>query len=335
MRFTSIVSVLSAMLLLPACGGGEDPPANDVLSISPATDQTVQAGATTTYTISGLTDGQAYRVTLVVDDNIDTTGGGAEFVDADANGAADAGASENIALITKVNGSVIPGVKTFPGGMDNPAAPSGIQPVNGQITVEITGVAAGKVYPVAYENGGASTFLELDEGGGAVENYGVGGGLTVSGASGNPVIIPNVSQTLAIDATVDYAIHGLRDEQAYRVTLVLADNATVSNTTGTFVDANADGAADAGLSENVAVITAVNGAAVAETKTVPAATDDPASPTGVFPAGGKITVTVRGVAPGKVYPVAYYNGGESTFLEVDASGAPVEVYSIGGSIAVQ
>lgn len=334
MRFTTVISALSALSalsLLPACATGDDPPGTNVLSVSPATAQTVQAGATTTYTISGLDDGQAYRVTLVVDANVDGNG----FVDADANGAADAGASENVALITKVNGTIITGVKTFPAGTDSPASPSGILPVNGAITVEITGVAAGKVYPVAYVNGGESTFLELDDDGAPIESYGVGGALTVSGASGNPVIIPNVAQTLAVNATLEYAVQGLRDDQAYRVTLVLADNATVTNTTGTFLDENADGAADAGLSENVAVITAVNGTAVAEAKTVPAGTDDPARPSGVFPAGGKITVTVRGVAPGKVYLVAYENAGASTFLELDASGAPVEVYSIGGSLAVQ
>jgi hypothetical protein len=33
--------------------------------------------------------------------------------------------------------------------------------------------------------------------------------------------------------------------------------------------------------------------------------------------------------------VAYYNAGQSTFLEIGASGAPVEVYSIGGAITVQ
>jgi hypothetical protein len=336
MRFTSIVSVLSAMMLLQACGGGDDDPKVDLLSISPAADQSVQAGATSTYTISGLDNDTRYRVTLVVDANIEASGGGGTFEDADDNGAADAGASENIALITKINGTAIAGVKTTPGGMDDPANPTGVIPQNGQIIVEITGVAPGKVYPVAYENGGETTFLELDEEGAAVETYGVGGGLTVSGASGKPVVLPNLPQTLAVGATVDYTIYGLTDTQAYRVTLVLGANATVNFATGTFADANMDGVVEAGASENVALITAVNGTALsAGAKTVPDPTDDPASPTGVFPVGNKITVTVSGVAAGTVYPVAYYNGGDTTLLEVDSTGAPVEVYGVGGPITVQ
>lgn len=335
MRFTSIVSVLSAMMLLPACGGDEDPSDENVPNVTPAADQTVPAGASTMYTVTGLKDDQAYRVTLVVDANIEASGGGGTFVDGDNNGAADAGTSEAIALITKINGEVITGVKTTPGGMDNPAAPSGVFPQNGQITVEITGVAPGKVYPVVYENGGSTTFLEVDEEGAAIETYGVGGGLTVSGSSGKPLLIPNVPQTLAVDATTEYTVYGLDDDQAYRVTLVLGANATVSFTTGTFADANMDGVVEAGASEGVALITAVNGEAIPGVKTVPDATDDPASPTGVFPVDGKISITVTGVAAGTVYPVAYYNGGETTLLEVDSNGAPIEVYGVGGPITVQ
>lgn len=333
MRFHSIVSVLSTMMLLQACGGDEG--TDKVPVVSPAGEQSLQAGAPMTYTITGLDDALNYRVTLVVDANVEASGAGGTFLDADGNGAADAGASEGIALITKVNGATITGVKTFPGAMDNPASPTGIRPQGGQITVEITGVAAGKVYPVVYENGGSTTFLEVDEDGSPVEDYAVGGGLTVGGSSGNPVVIPNVDQTLAVAATVDYTVYGLKDDTAYRITLVLGANAEVDFTTGTFLDADANGAADAGASEGVALITAVNGEAITGTKTVPGADSDPAAPTDVFPVGGKITVTITGVAAGKVYPVAYVNGGASTFLELNAGGAPSETYSIGGAITVQ
>jgi hypothetical protein len=334
MRFTSIVSVLSAMMLLQACGGDE---ASDKAPIvSPTTDGTVLAGATTMYTITGLDNDQAYRVTLVVSDNITVNGASGTFKDMDDNGAADAGASEGVALITKINGNAIAGVKTYPAASDNPDSPSGILPQNGQITVEIMGVAAGKVYPVVYENGGSTTFLEVDENGKALENYAVGGGLSVSGSSGNPVVIPNVAQTLAVDDKVDYTIYGLQDDKKYRVTLVLGDNVDVNLTSGTFVDADDNGAADAGASENIALISVVNGEANEPgTKTVPAPTDDPANPTGVAPSGGKITVTITAVGAGTVYPVAYVNGGASTLLEVGENGTPTEIYSIGGAITVQ
>jgi hypothetical protein len=338
MRLTSIISVLSTAMLLQACGGDDgDGGGGGGLSFSPTTAQTVQAGATKEYTISGLNDAVAYRVTLVVGANITVSGTTATFLDNDDNGAADAGASENIALITALNGEAITGVKTFPGGMDDPAAPTGIFPEGGEIVVEITGLAAGTVVPVAYPNAGATTFLEVGADGAPVENYGVGGALTVSGSAGQPVVIPNVNQTLAVDSTVDYTIYGLNDTLNYRITLVVAANVTVTLTKGVFVDAAGDGAADAGASENIALITSANGEAVADggAKTIPSPMDDPAAPTGVRPSGGKITVTITGKAAGEVYPVAYVNGGASTLLELGAGGAPSEVYSIGGKITVQ
>jgi hypothetical protein len=333
MRFTSIVSVLSAMMLLQACGGDESSEKTPI--VSPATDGTVLAGATTTYRITGLDNDQAYRVTLVVSDNVTVNGASGTFKDMDGNGAADAGLSENIALITKVNGTAILGVKTYPAGTDNPDMPSGIFPQNGEIAVEIMGVANGKVYPVVYENGGSLTLLEVDETGRALENYAVGGGLTVSGSSGNPVVIPNILQELAVGDKVDYTISGLQDDKKYRITLVLGANVDVTLTTGTFMRTEM-GTANAGASENVALITSVNGQPNDPgTKTVPATTDDPANPTGVIPSGGKITVTITGVGPGTVYPVAYPNGGTSTLLEVGENGTPTEIYSIGGAITVE
>jgi hypothetical protein len=334
MRFTSIVSVLSAVMLLQACGGDE---ASDKAPIvSPSTDESVLAGATTMYTITGLNDDKAYRVTLVVSDNITVNGAAGTFKDLNEDGAADAGASEGVALITKVNGAAIVGVKTYPAASDNPDMPSGIRPQNGQITVEIMGVAGGKVFPVVYENGGSTTFLEVDDTGKALENYAVGGGLTVSGSSGNPVVIPNVAQTLAVGDKVDYTIYGLQDDKNYRITLVVGDNVDVNLTSGMFVDADGNGAADAGASEAIALINTVNGTPNEPgTKTVPAPDDDPANPTGVVPSGGKITVTITGIAAGTVYPVAYVNGGTSTLLEVGADGTPTEIYSIGGAINVQ
>ncbi|MCB9640888.1 MAG: hypothetical protein H6728_04365 [Myxococcales bacterium] len=141
---------------------------------------------------------------------------------------------------------------------------------------------------------------------------------------------------VAAAGTVDFTITGLTDTQAYRITLVVAANLTTSGDgKGTFVDADKNGAADAGASENIALITKVNGEAVTGAKTVPAGTDNPASPTGIFPKSGTITLTVTGVAAGKVYPVIYHNGGTSTFLELDSAGMPTETYIVGSAVIVQ
>ncbi len=335
MRFTKFAPLLSAALLIPACGSDDDSPIAAAPLVSPATAQSVAAGGAMTYTISDLDDTQAYRVTLVVGANVTADGANGTFVDGDNNGAADAGASENIALITMVNGSAIPGVKTYPAGGDDPSNPSGIFPVGGEITVELTGVADGTVYPVAYENGGTTTFLEIDEAGGPIENYGVGGALTVTGNSGTPVISPATPSTMAVNETNEFSITGLNDTQAYRVTLVVANNMTASGNRATFIDGDANGAADAGASENIAHITSVNGVAISGVKTYPAGDDDPANPSGINPSGGKITLEITGIGAGQVYPVAYVNGGTTTFLEVGSDGAPTEIYSVGGSITVQ
>ena len=336
-----VASLACAAVGFAGCDDDDtDPPTADMgvvdgINVAPAAAQTVAIGATTAYTVSGLTDGQAYRVTLVVADNVQTTAGAGIFVDGDANGAADAGASENVALITMVNGAAtMPGAKTVPGGMDDPAAPSGIFPVNGEITLEITGVGPGAIHPVAYVNGGASTFLEINDAGAPIEPHAVGGMLTVEGADGI-VVAPTADQTIAANESADYTISGLADGQAYRVTLVVGANLTAGGDgTGTFVDNDMNGAADAGASENVALITTVNGMDMAGAKTVPGGMDDPMAPSGIFAADGQITLTVTGVGAGTIYPVAYANGGASTFLEIDGAGSPTETYAVGGALTV-
>ncbi len=137
------------------------------------------------------------------------------------------------------------------------------------------------------------------------------------------------------ETTITSTATGLDPAQAYRVTLVVADNLTLQgNGRATFVDADDSGTADAGASEEIALITAVNGEAVADggAKTVPGADSDPADPQGIFPdADGTIEVTIDGVAPGTVHPVFYVNAGGSTFLEVDGAGVPVEAHGVGGA----
>jgi hypothetical protein len=145
---------------------------------------------------------------------------------------------------------------------------------------------------------------------------------------------PDADQSLAAGGGLALSIGGLDDATAYRVTLVIAANLTTSGDgTGTFIDGDANGAADAGASEGVALIDSVNGAAITAAKTYPGGEDDPANPSGIFPSGGAITINVSGVAAGTVYPVVYVNGGSSTFLEI-SGGVPSEVYAVGPAITV-
>ncbi len=337
-------------LLLLACSGGEDtepepqdtdlptePPIVSTPAMAPLTPTDIAYGERATYTISGLDDRQAYRITLVDGGYVTAPGDGTgTFQDGDANGAADPGASELVALIVGVNDSnYVPGAKTTPSTSDNPANPTGLYPVNGQFTLELEGVGGGTVYPVAYHNGGASTFLEIDAAGAPVEPYAVGGALRVEGPP--PEIAPAGPTTLAVDDYVDVTVSGLDDAQAYRVTLVVGDNVTAGpEQSGVFLDLDANGYADAGLSEEIALITQVNGADEAvPAKTVPVATDDPANPSGVYPAAGILTVRVTGVGPGTVRPVAYPNGGVTTFLEVSPDGTPTEPHTVGGALTVE
>ena len=341
----ALTALASALALSLAVGCGDNNEDNnddnnggsaESIAIAPAGAQSLDADADgeVTYTFTGLKDAQAYRVTLVVDENLTASGATGTFVDEDKNKAADAGASENVALITSVNGTTQAGAKTVPAGTDDPASPSGVFPTDGKITLKIKGVAAGAVYPVIYHNGGASTFLELGDDLKPTETYAVGGKITVTGGE-NLAVKPSGDQSAAVDAETSYEVTGLRDAQAYRITLVSGSNVTVTAGLGVFIDGDANGAADAGASEETALITSVNGMAQAGAKTVPAGTDDPTNPSGIFPESGKITFKVKGVAAGSVYPVIYHNGGSSTFLELGADLKPTETYIVAGKLTVQ
>jgi hypothetical protein len=302
--------------------------------LSPQQVQTVDKGDRVVFRADGLDDSTAYRATLVAAANIDWTDDGPRFVDLDGNGAADAGNSTASATITAVNGMAFDGAKTIPAGTDDPADPSGIWPEAGVIDIEVTGVGAGESVLVVYENGGASTFLELDSDGVPVERYDIGGTVQVR-ADGMPDVTPVFDQALDVGATTTLSVRDLDDNQAYRITLVVAENVDWTGAEPMFADLDASGTADAGSSEAVALITAIQGEAISGAKTFPAGDDDPASPTGVFPVDGQITIDVMGVGPGAVVPVAYANRGASTFLEVDLDGLAVEPHGVGGALWVE
>ena len=141
----------------------DDSSVEEGITFPPSADTSLAAGGGLDLSIGGLDEATAYRVTLVIAANLTTSGDGTgTFIDGDANGAA------------------ITAAKTYPSGEDDPANPSGIFPVTGGvITVNLSGVAAGTVYPVIYVNGGASTFLEIT-GGVPSEVYAVGPAITVN-----------------------------------------------------------------------------------------------------------------------------------------------------------
>lgn len=305
--------------------------------VSPSKENQIDAdkGDVTTFNISSLDDNQAYRATLVIGSNLTLEGTDAVFVDEDDNGAADAGASTTVATITSVNGEPYSGSKTVPGGEDDPSDPSGIFPENGEISIDVTAVGAGAVWLVVYENSGASTFLEIGDDGIPTERYGVSASIRVE-ADKEPDLTPAYAQSFASGESTVYTISDLDTSQAYRVTLVAAENITISGVSGLFADLDASGTADAGASEEVGLITMVNGQAIAAAKTFPGGDDDPSAPTGIFAmADGTITVEVEAQGAGSIIPVAYANGGSSTFLEVDGSGAPTEAYGLGGLFIVE
>ena len=109
---------LTTAFFFVGCGDNNDDSNNDNpstpenITAAPSAAQMLEAGKQVEYTFSGLKDSQAYRVTLVVDGNVTTSGNAGTFVDNDDNGAADAGASEKTALIVSVNGEAQTGAKT-------------------------------------------------------------------------------------------------------------------------------------------------------------------------------------------------------------------------------
>ena len=339
----------SCLVAIGACTGGETPDASQDGGNGDATQSTIvtpgdvaiDVDETTMYMITGLDQGKVYRVTLVVAGNVTTSGNGMGlFIDGNDDDAADAGASEKIALITSVNDMAVdPGTKTVPSPMPFPN-PTGVTPVSGAITLVIKGVATGTVYPVVYENAGTSTFLEIDDAGTPIETYRVGGAVTVTGPT--PTASPSDEQTHLPATSRVYTVSGLNKNQAYRITLVIDSNITRSGSMATFVDDadGGDGAADAGGSEAVGRITSVNGMPVDPAgtppgaKTVPKPNADP--PERLMPKeDGTIEFTVTAQATsGTVHPVIYEDGGMTTFLEINDNGAPIEVYTVAGAFTV-
>ncbi|PPK93097.1 putative cell wall-binding protein [Kineococcus xinjiangensis] len=146
-----------------------------------------------TYTVTGLTAGTTYRITLVNGASIQTGADGAVtfLTGADANAASgfSVATGADIADITSVNNAAA----TFAEG-DTEKRTTTAQPVAGNLTFTIDATAPGTVVPVVYVNGGpggtattGGTSIRLETSGtaagtfaAATELYGLGGATTVT-----------------------------------------------------------------------------------------------------------------------------------------------------------
>ena len=335
------------------------------IAVSPLETQVVRIraeegpGDEVTYTASGLDPDSTYRVTLHHSSRMAVGAGGAVFADAEDDGAgdgiADQGPAEAVALITHVDGTALETPATTvpdPGEEDGPAAAALAPDAEGTITVTMDAIEAGNggaVFPVIVEQGGASTFLEVDGDGVPTEAYGVGAPLVVDARVGDLNLVPHVESTVTVNMLlgndsegdeVTFAVGGLDADLTYRITLVPAANVTVSadGATATFATADDDGTTvvDADGAEDIGTITLVNGEAPASTGgggSFAPADGDP----GIAPTNGVITFQVDGTdgfllsgETGSLRPVVSVLGGASPALELTDAGVPTEAYGVGG-----
>ncbi len=315
-------------------------------------------GDEVTWTATGLDPEATYRVTLHHSTRMAVGSGIARFADAEDEGAgdgiADVGPAESVALITHVDGVALETPTTSVPAVDDddPDAPALSPDEDGTLAVTADAVDAGNggaVYPVIVAQGGASTYLEVDGDGDPTEPYGVGGALVVDARVGELNLVPHTPSTVQVNSLfpidgegdeATFAVGGLDDELTYRITLVLAEDVTLSadGATATFATTEVDGVTvvDAEGAADIATITLVNGEAPAST-TPDGAGVPAADAAGVSPVDGVITFQVDGTdgflftgGTGSVRPVVSVVGGSSPFLEVTDAGVPTEVYGVGG-----
>ncbi|GAB7191749.1 hypothetical protein NUM3379_24570 [Kineococcus sp. NUM-3379] len=126
----------------------------EAATLTVANDTAPTANVTTddrTYTVTGLTAGTTYRITLVNATNITTAADGSvSFTSELVNGAYLVAPGADVADITSVNNAA----PTFDQG-DTALRSTTVQPVAGSITFTVDGTGPGTVVPVVYINGGA------------------------------------------------------------------------------------------------------------------------------------------------------------------------------------
>ena len=153
---------------------------------TPVYDRSLSVGERVAVTFTDLDPEQVYRVGLVGAAALQPGPDGTRFVDHDHDGIADGGGAGGIGRIVAIHGADVVPTETYPAVTDDPSDPSGVTAIQGRITVTVEGAGPGEVAPVLYPNGGASTLLEVDDGGHPLEPVGVAGRLHVVGVGGRP-----------------------------------------------------------------------------------------------------------------------------------------------------
>ena len=182
MNLKHTLTALFAVPLLAGCGdknaatdsgSTDDSRADDSagpggIVFTPGTAQSIPTYESLELGIDGLDPATAYRVTLVLAENVTTNGDGTGTFVSKFDGTSDVvdpGSSEYVVVIDQVNLEAITPANTAP-AQEDPNDPSGIFPrFGGLIVVNLTSAgSAGTVYPVFHVNGGNSTHLEITDG---------------------------------------------------------------------------------------------------------------------------------------------------------------------------
>jgi putative cell wall-binding protein len=262
-----------------------------------------------TYTVTGLTAGTTYRITLVNGASIRTAADGSvTFLsnsDSDSPSGFSVNPGDDIADISSVNNAT----PTFALADASAARTTTVVPVNGSITFTVDGTGPGTVVPVVYvngaagqpaSNGGTSTRLETSATvtgayAAATENYGLGGSSVFNAAlaTGGAVTGDAAGNVTSVDKAVDSfttAVGAVTSRYTYDSNDVFFLEAGATDTSIGL--AQFEAALSGG--DNVAGIFAPEGGVSSFTLT----DDDPAAPSAVVAASGTgatsndITVTV-------------------------------------------
>ena len=341
---TNAVSTAAATAATTAAGG-TDLRGNQTIAVAPGSTesrtlvdentgtQAQKDSDNRVYTASGLQNDKDYRITLVDSRNIAVDNAGVVTFksSADANSrtgfSADTGANNGI--LVKVNGSA----PVFAADAAAAARTTVAKAVNGTLTFEVDGLAAGDVTPVVYLNGGSgiadnqggtSARLETNAKAAAeyatpTEPFGIGGKTTFAGAQVSAGAYTVTGQDTVVESLTGsrtYTVEGLTAGQDIRLELV----------TPTVIDG---GKYTLDATKRSATLTAAANATITEINGVTVAGEAIKD----FRTGGtSLTFKVTASGATEVVPVVYLNDDDDDKLSVNLAGAAKEPAGIGGKV---
>lgn len=304
--------------------------ANDTLNVSPAADQSkacilgidnTTPADDVTVTVTGLTAGEPYRLTLVNADNVDEDSSGQTTFEEDTASPGLVAAGTVASKIVSVNGTA----------QATPAQTFGsVQPVNGTITFVIDCGAAESIVPVVYEDSeDANTRLNIDDDGRPTEEFGTGGTITFTAPTTNQTFaVPQDRQVLEVGTTRTCIVGGITPGSVVDVALVNSSAITTTNGVISFADTDGVGGAgnnQADITESGARIVNVNGTNTASVQRL----DD------VVATIGTISVTFGGAAGSDVTVVVFADPrttdtvAGNNQLDLNAANQPTELFGAG------